>query len=157
MNLLAVLGRCPPLLVLVTAIVATTALFVAVAWGYQRPARLPAPTRPVTPGIAEAHPSSAPSEAAAREAAVAFGTAYFEGGDVLPYLTPAEARTWTRQASASTPTRTPVANVIATSEGRATGGSLGFVVDALIGASEQAVEVFVVEQDDRYLIAAVDP
>ena len=157
MNLLAVLGRCPRLLVLVTAIVATTAVLVAVAWGYQRPVRLPAPTPPVTPGIAEAHASSAPTEVAAREAAVAFGTAYFEGGDVLPYLTPAEARTWTRQASATTPTRTPVTNVTATSEGPATGGSSGFLVDALIGASEQAVEVFVVEQDDRYLIAMVNP
>lgn len=112
------------------------------------------PMPAASPFVTAAPGSPAPGEQAA-EVAASFGRAYFSGGDVLPYLTSAEARAWTQQASEATPSAATVAGVAATFEGAAADGSLAVIVDASVDTSEEAVEVFVVDQNGHYLVARV--
>jgi hypothetical protein len=156
MILVAALPRRALLVVVLVLATATASLGLGLAWVHHAPPARPTSTSAVIRGVT-APGSAALSEQQASEAAAAFGQAYFSGGDVRSYLTAAEARAWTQQATASTPTGTTVSAVTATAEGPAADGSLGFIVDARMRLSEQAVEVFVVEQDGRYLIERVNP
>lgn len=159
MNLLAALARRPLLWILI-AVAGALALVLFALLAYRPPLQAqegPTPAPADYPDLTVAPGSAAPSEQQAAQVATAFGQAYFSGGDVLPYLTPAQARAWARQASAQLSTPATVSAVTATPEGAASDGSQGFVVDARIGVSEQAVEVFEVEQGGHWLIERVSP